>query len=240
MTNINFKILAPNWSIPNVNAFTVLAYSENDIPVSFSNDSPISNECKEQLESYIKPNYPIFWLKQIHSNRVVELPGIIDSSEADGSFTTQKGIVCSVITADCLPIVFSTYNGTMVGIIHAGRKGLANDIISAIVNKFISPRDEIIVWIGPGISQESYLVSCEIREEFIELQPIYKTAFIKVKNGKYRMNLYKIAKIQLEILGIKRENIYGAEWNTFSDPQFHSARRDQNVSGRMATVVWIS
>lgn len=53
------------------------------------------------------------------------------------------------------------------------------------------------------------------------------------------MNLYKIAKIQLEMLGIIDRNIYGAEFDTFSNTEFHSARRDLESSGRMATVVWI-
>ncbi len=222
--NEYFKTLSPNWNIPNVKAFTILAFSKRNNPVTFAKDSPDSKFCKQQLEEIIKPDYPIVWLKQIHSNRVIELP-ISDTYEADGTFTTKKRVVCAIISADCLPIVFSSYDGRSVGIVHAGWKGLAKNIISNIVNMFGTKSDKIIVWIGPGISQASYSVEPEIREEFIKLLPIYKNAFSLEDNGKYLMDLYNIARIQLELLGIKSKNIYGAKWDTFSDYRFHSARK---------------
>lgn len=235
-----FNVLTPKWNISRIEAFTILSFSKDGSYVTFDSKSLVSKKCKRQIEEIIKPDYSIVWLKQIHGNRVIELPNSKQQIEADGSFTSQKGVVCSVITADCLPIVFSTYDGTMVGIVHAGRRGLASNIISSLVNKFMVKKEEILVWIGPGISQENYSVEPEIRQEFIELSPIYNTAFIKEENsGKYLMSLYKIAKIQLEVLEIEDENIFGAEFDTFSNPQFHSARRDLSNSGRMVTLIWI-
>jgi YfiH family protein len=234
-----FKFLSPRWDVPKVKAFTILAHSQDNAEVTFSDKSSKGKLFRVQLEKIIKPKHPIFWMHQIHSGIVIELPNS-KILEADGSYTSQSGVVCSVITADCLPIVFAKNDGTTVGVVHAGRKGLRKNIISNLVHKFKGKGTDISAWIGPGISQENYPVPNEVREEFIKLSNAYSVAFNKTTNENYYMNLNMIAIIQMELYGIRRNNIYGAEWDTFSDTKFHSFRRDSFRAGRMATVVWIN
>lgn len=233
----DFRLLKPDWNIPNVKAFTVLALSTNSSFVDFNINNLNGQYFRQKLEEYINPKYPINWLKQVHGNSIIELPDK-KIQEADGSFTTQKGVVCEVVTADCLPIVFANFSGSIVGIVHAGRRGLHKNIISNLVDKLNVPIDEIIVWIGPGISQKNYLVSEDIRQDFIKSSIEFDIAF-KFESNKYLMDLHKIAKMQLLCLGILNKNIYGAEWDTFSSNLMHSARRDKTNSGRMVTVVWL-
>lgn len=246
--NCAFNTLSPDWNIPNVKAYTILSTDSDFNAVTFSRDSLSGTICREKLEQFIKPASPVLWLRQVHGNRIVELPmpggaGCVNADleeiEADGSFTLQKNVVCAILTADCLPIVFAGQAGSKVGVAHAGRKGLQNGIISDMFRKLETSADEIYVWIGPGIAAESYPISREIREEVLLLSPAYKSVFTKLDEGQYLMDLYKVAKMQLEWLGIPKDHISGAAWNTFPDRRFHSARRDKAQSGRMATVVWM-
>jgi len=235
-----FTTLSPDWNIPNIKAYTVLAKGLDSSIVSFSHQNLFSIECRQKLEELVKPTYPINWLWQVHGNRIVELPVQSDVLiEADGGYTTNKRTVCAVITADCLPIVFSNQSGTQVGVVHAGRKGLQKDIILEMIKTFKDSIEEINVWLGPGIAAGSYPVSSEIREEVLAISLAYEKVFTKVEDGHYLMDLYEVAKMQLLSQGILKSRISGAEWNTFTDMRFHSARRDKDLSGRMATVVWI-
>ncbi|MDD4922323.1 MAG: peptidoglycan editing factor PgeF [Bacteroidales bacterium] len=244
-----FTTLSPSWSIPNVKAYTILAFSSDSSPVSFGYDNPLVADCRKKIEQLIKPAYPMLWLKQVHGNRVLELPFTENKEikdffdplniEADGTYTFHRRTVCTIVTADCLPIVFASKDGTRVGVAHAGRKGLEKDIISEMIKKINIPADEIYVWIGPGIASESYPVSREIRDEVLSLSPAYESVFAEGETDQFLMDLYLVANIQLASHGIPKENIDGAAWNTYTDKRFHSARRDKAQSGRMATVVWM-
>jgi len=239
MTGI-FKTLSPDWKIPNVKAYTILATATDSSPVSFGQFTPLDSECRKKLETLLNPVFPMNWLRQVHGNHIVELPLIQGTIlEADGSCTHQKRTICTVITADCLPIVFSTHDGTQVGVAHAGRKGLQNGILHEMIKKFNVHSDEIYVWIGPGIAAQSYPVSLEIKVEVLALSSAYEKVFTVGEQGQILMDLYEVARIQLLHHGILKNHIYGAEWNTFTDNRLHSARRDKELSGRMATVVWM-
>ena len=236
----NFTTLSPEWTIPNVKAFTVLAKDLDSSLVSFSHQNELSKECRQKLEEFLRPSSPINWLWQVHGNRVVELPFVSDERiEADGCYTSNHRTVCAVITADCLPVVFSNQSGTRVGVVHAGRKGLQRDIISELIQTFYDPVEQIHAWIGPGIAGGSYPVSSEIREEVLALSLAYEKVFTKVEKDNYLMDLYEVARMQLLNQGILKSHISGAAWDTFTDRRFHSARRDKDQSGRMATVIWI-
>jgi YfiH family protein len=230
-----FSTLSPDWNIPNVSAHTILATDS----VSFSHDNLPARICRERLERLVGPEIPINWLRQVHGNRIVQLPFSDNEVEADGVFTFQKRTVCAVITADCLPIVFSDAKGTQVGVVHAGRRGLQNGIVSEMVGNFRAPAEELFAWIGPGIVAESYPISGAIREEVLALSASYEKLFTPGEQGQFYMDLYEMARMQLVGLGISRDRIGGASWDTFADNRFHSARRDKEQSGRMATVVWM-
>lgn len=234
----SFCTLSPKWDIPNVKAFTILKQANDASPISFSHDSKLGDSSREILSSYIKPASSVTWLRQVHGNEILELP-VKGEPEADGSFTFQKGVVCAILTADCLPIVFSDCDGVKVGAVHAGRRGLQHGVISNMIRNLEIPADKIRVWIGPGIAAKSYLISKEIRKEFLDLSEEYASVFTKFDENQYYMDLYRVARMQLESHGILKDSIFGENWDTFSDERLHSARRDGAHSGRMATVVWM-
>ena len=138
----DFRLLEPLWDIPGVRAFTVLARSGSEARVTFDEHSTAGRQFRKILEQTICGNNPVFWLHQVHGTHLVQLP-VNGDHEADGSCTSRKNVVCAVLTADCLPIVFATRNGTKTGIVHAGRRGLYLEIIARLVSVFGIPPDEI-------------------------------------------------------------------------------------------------
>lgn len=232
-----FQCLSPEWSVPGVTACTILSSTKDDSPVSFSFHTDLGSSCRQHLQELLFSAEPITWLKQVHGGTILELPQP-GRPEADASLTFQKNTVCVVQTADCLPVVFARKDGSAVGVVHAGRRGIEIELLEKMVRQFGNPA-ELLVWIGPGIAAESYPISAEIRQAFLHNNPEWPFVFEERTPGQFHMDLQQIAKLQLLRAGIPPEHISGAQWNTFTNPLLHSARRDGENSGRMATIVWM-
>ena len=232
-----FRILAPEWSVPGVRACTILAATEDGSPVSFSFHTDLGASHRQLLDELLVSAEPVTWLKQVHGDTLLEMPQP-GRPEADASWTTRKNTVCVVQTADCLPVVFARKDGSAVGVVHAGRRGLEIGLLTKMVRQLGRP-SELLVWIGPGIAAESYPISREMRDHFLTIYPTWSFVFEEGEPGQFHMDLYQIAKLQLLGSDILPEHLSGAQWNTFTDPLLHSARRDGERSGRMATLVWM-
>jgi len=179
-----------------------------------------------------------FWLKQIHSNRVV-LASDENSREADGAWTTQPGLPCVVTTGDCIPLLLCDSAGSLVAAVHCGWRGMMRGIIenaiAAIENK---AQGEILAWLGPAIGPLNYEVGEEVRQAFIADNFTASYAFKKAnKEGKWMADMVQVARIRLKQLGVSA--IYGGEHCTYQNSQqFYSYRRD-GTTGRMATLIWL-
>ncbi len=208
--------LLPDWPAPvNIRAYTVLRPSNHTL---------------------ILPSEPV-WLNQIHTNTIVDA-SIGRNAQADASYTVQSNMVCAVRTADCLPVLITDKKGSVVAAVHAGWKSLCRDIIELTIQKLNKDPNDLLIWLGPAISQENYEVGQDVKDFFKE----YPEGFQEIsgKPGKYLADLYKLAKLRLtKKLNIAPENIYGGNFCTYSAPElFHSARRDKDLSGRMVTLIW--
>lgn len=232
-----FKTLSPDWPLPQVHAYTFLAETLDGQPASFSFHTALGASCRELLESQISPAEPISWLKQVHGDTILEMPQA-GRPEADASWTSRRRTVCVVQTADCLPVVFAHKDSRLVGVAHAGRRGIESGLLEKMVQQ-LGKTSELLAWIGPGIAAESYPVSREMRDHFLKLYPEWPCVFKEGAPGQFHMDIQHIARLQLERSGLPSEQISGGCWNTFNDLLFHSARRDGEQSGRMATVVWM-
>ena len=173
------------------------------------------------------------YLEQVHSNIC------LDASSAecvgDAVITKEKGVVCAVLTADCLPIFISNHSGTQVGVAHAGWKGVLNGIIEATIAKF--NQQDLLVHFGPAISQENFEVGQDVFDQFVNKSQTLEKAFIPFKD-KYKLDIYQAASIILNDLGVK--NISGGDQCTFAQAdQYFSYRRDGAQSGRMAHLIWM-
>jgi len=201
-------------------------------------------EKNRELLRQILPSEP-FWLEQIHSQKIIKVEKNILSADgsvpiADGSYSLKPNQVCAVLTADCLPILFATEDATVVAAVHAGWRGLASGIIDNAV-KLLSqkaelPAQKILVWLGPAISKKYFEVGSEVREQFIAANPHYESAFMHTNKNKYMADIYLLAKINLQHMGVTK--IYGGDFCTYNDKEnFYSYRRD-GVTGRMVSLIW--
>jgi YfiH family protein len=173
------------------------------------------------------------WLEQVHGNRVVRADAP-DSLTADAAYTRAPGVVCAVMTADCLPVLLCARDGGAVAAVHAGWKGLAGGVIEAAVAAMDS--QALLAWLGPAIGPEAFEVGDEVREHFLRNGAEFAVGFQEAEDGKWLADIYQLARIVLGRLGVAE--VYGGGWCTHSNPDdFFSYRRDR-VTGRMATLVW--
>ncbi len=179
------------------------------------------------------------WLEQVHGIAVVEAdPKQV--AVADASFSRTPGIACAILTADCLPVLFCDRAGTRVAGVHAGWRSLCDGVIEATLDAAfadVAPQD-VLVWLGPAIGPQAFEVGAEVRDAFIAANADCAAAFRPSRRaGHFLCDLYQIARIRLAARGISA--VYGGGLCTFSDAQrFYSYRRDQ-VTGRMASLVWL-
>jgi hypothetical protein len=180
------------------------------------------------------------WLKQVHSARVVEL-GRDANPEADASFTRQAAQVCVVLTADCLPVLFCDRAGSVVAAAHAGWRGLADGVLETTVAAMQVPPGEVLAWMGAAIGPQAFEVGDDVRQVFVAQHPEAAEAFLPhpaAVEGKWMADIYQLARIRLDHIGVHA--IYGGGRCTFSEADtYYSFRRD-GVTGRMASLIWLS
>ncbi|GAB3523819.1 peptidoglycan editing factor PgeF [Photobacterium alginatilyticum] len=178
------------------------------------------------------------WLNQTHSTTVIGVNAPLAATpDADGSYTRVADIACAVMTADCLPILLCDSAGTQVAAVHAGWRGAADGIIEAALDTFHAPADQILAWLGPAIGPNAFEVGNEVREQFVADLPQAEQAF-KPYGDKWLADLYVLARQRLYRAGVSK--IYGGDFCTFSSPErFYSYRRD-GVTGRQASLIWIT
>lgn len=178
------------------------------------------------------------WLKQVHGNRVVLADEALHPKEGDAAVARKAATVCAVLVADCLPVLLCDDAGTVVGLAHAGWRGLAAGVIEETVGAMGVPGRNLMAFLGPAIGPDSFEVGDEVRQAFLDHDKKSAFAFMPRGNGKWLANLYLLARQRLAEKEVRR--VSGGERCTFSEPaRFFSYRRD-GVTGRMAALIWMS
>ncbi|WNO03815.1 peptidoglycan editing factor PgeF [Rhodoferax mekongensis] len=196
---------------------------------------------------------PVF-LNQVHGNSCVHLEASTpDGTEADACYATQPGTVCTIMVADCLPVLFAAADGSWVAAAHAGWRGLAGvggqGVLEETLKCFSAPAPvdsaqvapEIIAWLGPCIGPQAFEVGDDVRGAFVEALPAATACFTPLSSGKWLADLPALARQRLQLAGVN--SIWGNDgstaWCTVSNPsRFFSHRRDR-VSGRLAACIWL-
>ncbi|MDT8281963.1 MAG: peptidoglycan editing factor PgeF [Gammaproteobacteria bacterium] len=187
------------------------------------------------------PAEPV-WLDQVHSNTVIHADAIEVSDlrpvAADASVSSTPGVVCAVLTADCLPVFFCDQSASEVAVAHAGWRGLHAGILSKTIEAMSSPVEQLIANLGPAIGAQSFEVGEDVYQAFADKHANNKTAFVSNRKGHYLCDIYQLAKLELQALGIRQ--ISGGQHCTYSEKEkFYSYRR-QPETGRMASLIWLS
>lgn len=241
------KHLTPTWQVPkNVRALMTLrqgGYSQAPYDSFNLGDhvgdekSAVKNNRTLLTEQFGLPQYPVF-LTQTHSTKVLHLPCDGKDLNADAAYTNQPKQVCLVMTADCLPVLFTNRQGSEVAAAHAGWRGLCDGILEQTLDCFQSPKEDIIAWFGAAIGPSAFQVGEEVMTQFVAHDPQAQQAFLPDPNasGKYLGNLYQLARQRLNALGVTQ--ISGGEHCTYLDQQQFFSYRREKQTGRMASLIW--
>lgn len=212
------------------------------------------NRLRLQAHTGVRPVY----LRQVHGRRVQALDADTpDGKEADAAWTDAPGVACTVLVADCLPVLLATADGRSVAAAHAGWRGLAGagqpdglGVIEALFTHWPAAsgpaRTGIWAWLGPAIGAEAFEVGEEVRDAFCVTDRSAARHFHAVPGvpGKHRCNLAGLARDRLQALGVRHIHGHdgGQAWCTVSQAsRFFSHRRDGarlGSSGRLAACIW--
>lgn len=176
------------------------------------------------------------WLNQVHGRSVARLGSMSASDAADAAVTSAVGTVCVVLTADCLPVLLTSRDGSVVAAAHAGWRGLADGILANTIDALSCEPEQLLAWLGPGISADAYEVGDEVRSAFVERNAATASAFARNARGRWQADLYMLARQALAERGVV--DVYGGGFCTYNeDGRFFSHRREAPC-GRMATLIW--
>lgn len=270
--NLDPDWLVPDWPAPaNVKAvFTTRAGGVSAVPFDTMNlgshvgDLPASVEANRQLLRTATQCTRAVFLNQVHGARVELLdPTTPDGQPADACATSHGLLACTVMVADCLPVLLASRDGTRVAAAHAGWRGLAGNrangglgVMESVYESFNAiaqhgralDATKIIAWLGPCIGPAAFEVGEEVKSAFEARQPQAARCFVAIGPGKYLADLPGLARLRLHVLGITQ--VYGndgsAPWCTVGNPsRFFSHRRDAGfpgngfaTTGRMAACIW--
>lgn len=238
----SFEWLEPDWPAPpGVRAVSTLrsgrgtnGYARFNLAAHVGDDPARVAANRRRLREELELPADPLWLNQVHGTTVVAADRP-EATAADASHTDRSGIVCAVMTADCLPILLSRRDGSAVAAVHAGWKGLAYGVVEAAVSA-LGPHD-LMAWLGPAIGPDVFEVGAEVRAAFLARDSGNAAAFRRAAHDKWYADLYGLARLILGRLGIRE--VYGGHWCTFGDSgRFFSYRRDR-ITGRMASLIWI-
>lgn len=235
----------PDWSAPrHVRAFTTTraggvstdGWRSLNLGLATGDDPAHVAENRARFEACLPA--PAGWLKQVHGLGVVrrEVLGA-RPMEADAVWTASPSLPCTLLTADCLPVLFTNDEGTVVAAAHAGWRGLAGGVLEATLAALPVQPADILAWIGPGIGVDAYEVGTAFRHEFRERLPWLDGGFREI-DGRVHADLEAIARAILARIGVTR--ISGGGFCTYTDRERFFSHRREPHGGRMATTVWIA
>ncbi|MEO8417136.1 MAG: peptidoglycan editing factor PgeF [Methylophilaceae bacterium] len=241
---IDTDLIFPNWPAPaNVQALqTTRAGGESVGPYASLNlgdrvgDIPLQVAANRQAFNRLVPSEPL-WLKQVHGVKVVDAATASGLPEADAAYARMPHAVCTVMTADCLPVLLCDEAGSVVGAAHAGWRGLLGGVIEATITAMHTSPSHLMAWLGPAIGPQAFEVGMEVRDAFVAQNAQAAQAFLPAPNDKWLADIYLLAKQRLCTMGVDR--IYGGDLCTYTDQtRFFSYRRD-GITGRMASMIWL-
>lgn len=178
------------------------------------------------------------WLQQVHGITVVDAAAASGTPQADAAYACRPGVVCAVLTADCLPLLLCDRDGECVAAIHAGWRGLAAGVIEQAVQALPRPGAALLAWLGPAISPAAYRVGDEVRDTFMAHDRRAAAAFTAAAAAGWHADLYRLARQRLEDCGVTA--VSGGGYCSYGEPgRFFSYRRD-GACGRMASLIWLS
>ena len=243
--------LVPDWPLP-AGVRSLCTTREGGVSVgacqslnlgSHVGDDPASVRInRARLEAALGA-HPVF-LQQVHGTELLTLDGrTADGAAADACTTVVPGVACTIMVADCLPVLLTDAAGRRVAAAHAGWRGLAAGVLERTVAAFEGEggAPALMAWLGPCIGPDAFEVGDEVRAAFVACSPAASRCFRPAGSpAKWLADLAGLARQRLQAAGVTRlhGNDGGEAWCTVHNPlRFFSHRRDR-ASGRFAACIW--
>ncbi len=195
-----------------------------------------------QLKS-LHQQYPYLdWaqLKQVHGNQIVQTSKAeIELQTADAHWTSTSQLALITKTADCIPILGFNQVSKAIVSIHAGWRGVANQITSLSIQQ-LSQSHPVAGWklfVGPHIQQQSFEIQQDTVDQLKECTSLTSSEWLIPTTTGFKANLSLILLQQLQDCGINKNQIHTLYFDTKSDLRFHSFRRDKELSGRQLSFI---
>lgn len=192
------------------------------------------------------------WLNQVHGTRVMvfdaddPVSGETPPPIADAAVTRLPGVVLAVLTADCLPVALCDPQAGVIGLAHAGWRGLAAGVLENTIHAMISQgasATRLRTWFGVAIGPRSFEVGPEVLNAFCAGDPACEACFTAhpAHAGKFLANLYGLAGRCLERQGVAAplNHAHDDRCSVIDRESFYSFRRD-GITGRQATLAWMT
>lgn len=246
--------IIPNWPAPanvrtcistRIGGVSAAPYASNNMGLHVGDNAGLVAQNRTALCEQLGLKKSPQWLEQIHGIKVVNAKSDGLVRTADGSYSSEPGQACVVMTADCLPILLCDQAGTQVAAIHCGWRSLSKGISARVLDKFSGSPNNILAYLGPAISQPNFEVGVDVLEAFFKSarNPAHADAIALAFMSAQRplhfyADIYALARAELNALGVTQ--IYGGGDCTFAKcDTFYSYRRD-GVTGRMAHLIWLA
>jgi YfiH family protein len=236
-------LIEPDWPAPpgvraavttRAGGVSTGAYASLNLGDHVGDDPDRVTENRRRLQTALSLPEAPRWLAQVHGSRVLRLPAEA-AGDGDGAVTETAGVVCAVLTADCLPVLLARRDGSAVGVAHAGWRGLAAGVLANAVGMLGGPPAAMLAWLGPAIAAPAYEVGADVHDALIGADPRLEAALSVNAAGRWQADLMLAARLALGAAGVTA--VYGGGLCAYSDPRFFSHRR-QAPCGRMAALIW--
>ena len=246
MTKTEIDYITLQWSSPfHVQALTTLrlgGYSQGDyqglnLADHVGDDFDHVTKNRSLIRSSI--GYPAepYWLEQVHGSRVVQLDHSDISRVADGSISRSRGVVCAVLSADCVPLFLTDKAGQFVALLHVGWRGLEAGIVESGLDMIREPMSQILAWLGPSIGPAVYEVRDDVRARLVTACQDHDSNFTKTETS-WLADLPGMVEQRLRHAGV--EAVGSSGLCTFSGPYNWFSHRRSAPCGRMASLIWLS
>lgn len=249
----SFNTISPDWDVSDrvfacvtrrAGGVSQAPYHSLNFAKHVGDEATLVEENRKLFAAQFEANLKWQWLQQQHGVETIEITTAGEPITADGLLTREAGLVCCVLTADCLPVFFANRDGTEVALVHAGWRGLSAGILENALASLSAPTKELVAWLGPAIGPCHFEVGLDVKELFVSrAQSISEKAaldacFSSTENdAKFMADLYALARLRLRKYGL--DDVRGGDRCTFcEDKEFYSFRRDGDT-GRMLSMIYI-
>ena len=241
---MSVEIIAADWPATGIIAGTTTrvggvsdaGYASLNLAAHVGDSVAAVTENRRRLASALRlPREPC-WINQVHGADVHvagDLSPSDDAPTADGVVSPGGRDIVAILTADCLPVLLCSSTHPEIAAAHCGWRSLASGVIAETIVQMSSRPADIMVWLGPRISQAAFEVGDDVRDIFLAGVEEAIHCFDENDDGRWQADLAGLARLYLQAAGV--EQVYDCNLCTHADPgRFYSYRRDGQC-GRMAT-----